>query len=70
MHCCMKVSKYSSDNQEHKVCEEISKVAYENLKDYIKQTEMGGREYDVSIDINFYIIMNNYSKFIRYIQNS
>ena len=50
MYCCYKTSKSFSNNQEDKVCFAITKVAYENIGDYIKLREMTGNEYDMSID--------------------
>ena len=51
VHCCYLTYKKTHDNTERKKCTEISKVAYKNIKDFIKYEEILDSDiYEVSID--------------------
>ena len=51
VHCCYFTYKEAEDNTETKGCVEVSKVGYENIKDYIKNMEINNEDaYDVNVD--------------------
>lgn len=69
VHCCYKTYKRTSDGGEGKVCDAVSKTAYENMKDYIKFSEMfNPSQSEVSIDCNsIYLSFSLISLFLLFL---